>query len=246
MVDNAAQHTIGWYRARLGNITGSMVGVLMKEGRGYTFTDTAKTYLYQLAAERTMNPAIVDDDERFEDYIRQSDITTRAMRWGTEKEEEARDLYARVRRVNVVELGSCRHPSIPHFASSPDGFCYDEDSRVKTCLEIKCPVQSTFMRYVHEVHDNDTLLSVKPEYFYQCMAHMMVTGSTQTDFIAYCPWQRIPMHITRIMADESVFSKMENRIALANAFIDEVTNTKKIAIKERWKQTSPYKNISLN
>lgn len=227
MVDNAAQHTLGWYRTRLGNITGSMVGVLMKEGRNSPFTDTAKTYLYQLAAERTMNPVIVDDDERFEDYIRQTDITTRAMRWGTEMEEEARDLYTRLRRVHVVELGSCRHPSIPHFASSPDGFCYDEDSGVKTCLEIKCPAQSTFMRYLHEVRDNSTLLLAKPEYFYQCMAHMMVTGSTQTDFIVYCPWQQHPLHITRIHADEAVFSKMEKRIVLANAFIDSVTSNLK-------------------
>ena len=160
----------------------------------------------------------------FEDYIRQTDTTTRAMRWGTEKEEEARDLYASLYKVHVVELGSCRHPYIPNFASSPDGFSYDEDSVVKTCLEIKCPVQSTFMRYVHEVHDNATLLRAKPEYFYQCMAHMMVTGAAQTDFIVYCPWQLNPLHVSRITADGMVFSKMEKRIGLANAFIDSITS----------------------
>ena len=224
MTANAAQHTPDWYRSRLGNITGSMVGVLMKYPRGKKegFTDTAMAYLYQLAAERTMNPAIVDDDTLFGEYLRQVDATTKAMRWGTEQEQYARALYARKCSVRVVEVGSIQHPSIPHFASSPDGFCYDEESGVKTCLEIKCPVQSTFMRYVHEVHDNATLLSVKPEYFYQCMAHMMVTGAEQTDFIVYCPWQRTPLHTTRILADEAVFRKVEERVMEANKIIDSI------------------------
>ena len=241
MVENAAQHTLDWYRARLGNITGSMVGVLMKEGRGDTFTDAARTYLYQLAAERMMNPAIVDDDEWFEDYIRQTGAPTPAMRWGTEKEEEARDLYASLYKAHVVELGSCRHPSIPRFASSPDGFSYDEDSGIKTCLEIKCPIQSTFMRYVHEVRDNATLLRAKPEYFYQCMAHMMVTNAAQTDFIVYCPWQLNPLHVSRITADEAVFSKMEKRIGLANAFIDSITSNLKGQTYEQqlFRETEP-------
>lgn len=64
-----AQHTLEWYRKRLGKITGSRVGDLMKTSRkkDEMFGDTAKSYIYQLAAERDMNPAIVEDDELFED-----------------------------------------------------------------------------------------------------------------------------------------------------------------------------------
>lgn len=42
-----AQHTIEWYRKRLGCITGSECGVLMKSGRNGCFSDAAKTYIYQ-------------------------------------------------------------------------------------------------------------------------------------------------------------------------------------------------------
>lgn len=41
-----AQHTIEWYRKRLGCITGSECGVLMKSGRNDRFSDAAKTYIY--------------------------------------------------------------------------------------------------------------------------------------------------------------------------------------------------------
>ena len=58
MIDNAAQHTIAWFRARHGNITGSNVGLLMKSGRTDIFSETGKSYIYQIASERAMNPAI--------------------------------------------------------------------------------------------------------------------------------------------------------------------------------------------
>jgi hypothetical protein len=123
-----------------------------------------------------------------------------------------------------VEVGSCKHPTIPHFASSPDGFYYDENTGIKSCLEIKCPNQATFMRYKNEIYDNASLLSVKYEYFYQCMAHMMCTGAKEVYFIAYNPYQSDPIHIVRILPDEKIFAEMERRIRLANDMIDKIIN----------------------
>lgn len=228
MTANAAQHTPGWYRSRLGNITGSMVGVLMKYPRGKEdgFTDTAMNYLYQLAAERTMNPAIVDDDTLFAEYLQQVDATTKAMRWGTEQEQYARALYARKCSVQVVEVGSIPHPSIPHFASSPDGFGYDDQSGTKTCVEIKCPTQATYMKYRHELLAGGSLLGVKPEYYYQCMAHMMCTGALCTDFVAYCPFQAEPLLVIPVWEDVAVFRKVEERVMEANKIIDSIIGNK--------------------
>ena len=72
MIDNAAQHTIAWFRARHGNITGSNVGLLMKSGRTDIFSETGKSYIYQIASERAMNPAIVNDDSQFAEYLKQT------------------------------------------------------------------------------------------------------------------------------------------------------------------------------
>ena len=53
-----AQHTLGWFRARCGHITGSNVGLLMKSGRTETFSETGKSYLYQVAAERATKESL--------------------------------------------------------------------------------------------------------------------------------------------------------------------------------------------
>ena len=62
------QHSIEWFRKRLGNFTGSQIGLLMKKGKSDYFSDTAKTYIYQVASERDMNPEIINDDVEFEKY----------------------------------------------------------------------------------------------------------------------------------------------------------------------------------
>lgn len=212
------QHSLGWFRARLGNITGSQVGRLMKKGRNSYFSDDAMGYIYQLAAERNMNRKIVDDDDAFEEYLQQVNVATKAMQYGTMMEAEAREAYCFVRMIESYEVGLCKHFDIPNFASSPDGIVIEDGERVT--LEIKCPTQSVFMRYASEVKDNDTLLKVKPEYFYQCMAHIMCLASIRTDFITYCPFQDNPLHIVPIYPDNKVFEEMEERINKANELIN--------------------------
>lgn len=216
---NYEQHSLGWYRARLGNITGSMVGVIMKSGKGKTFSDTAESYLYKLIAERTMKPELIADDELFEEYLHQVNVSTKAMQWGTDQEANARSLYELLFNVHCVELGSCKHPTIEHFASSPDGFLYNEDTGEKICLEIKCPTQETFIKYC-QIETPEDLKKVKPEYYWQCMAHMACTESNRTDFIAYCPWQSNPIHVVQIPRDEAEITSMLDRVRLANEFIN--------------------------
>lgn len=218
------QHSLEWYRKRLGCITGSQVGLLMKSGRSKSdmFGETAKSYIYSVAAERDMNPVIINDDELFEEYLKQVDVSSKAMRWGNEQEENARILYEKITGRHIVEVGSCKHPTIENFASSPDGFFYDENTGEKGCLEIKCPNQSTFMRYMDEVKDNGSLLTTKPEYFFQCQAHMMATDSHWVDFVVYCPFQQHPIHIVRITPDYSCFAELEKRINAANDIINQI------------------------
>lgn len=62
MYDNKNQNTLEWFRQRLGNITGSAVGNLMVKPRakGETWSQTALSYLNQVAFERAMNPLVVE------------------------------------------------------------------------------------------------------------------------------------------------------------------------------------------
>lgn len=214
------QRTLEWFRARLGYITGSSVGSLIKSGRtkDKVFSDTALTYLYQLAGERSLNPEIVKDDAMFSFYLDQTTSTSKAMRFGTEQEENARNMYIQLTGRVVEEVGLCKHPFIPNLASSPDGITSDNDE--VGCLEIKCPTLSTYSKYVAEIHDNESLKKVNPDYYYQCQNHMGCTNTTFCDFVTYCPFVENPMHIVRIYRDEVAIALIAERVALAEVVIE--------------------------
>lgn len=215
------QHSLGWHRARLGMITGSRVGVLTGRKRGTDeFNDTALAYIYEVAATRYMNEKIVEDDNLFTDYLEQTNFETRAMAWGTLQEENARKLYARIKGVEVQERGSVEHPDILFFASSPDGYISKGKDGKSGCLEIKCPKQATFMKYRAEVKDGESLRKVNKEYYYQCQSHMMCTGADWCDFVAYCPYQKKPIHIVRVLPDKEAFEEIENNVNKANEIIN--------------------------
>ena len=65
-------------------------------------------------------------------------FTNDAMRWGTEKEPDARAAYEAKTSVLVDEVGIIDHPFLPMCAASPDGLI-DIDGM----LEIKCPNTAT-------------------------------------------------------------------------------------------------------
>ena len=215
------QRTLEWYRARLGYITGSQVGSLMKSGRtkDKVFSDTALTYLYQLAGERSLNPEIVKDDNMFTFYLEQTTSQSKAMRFGTEQEENARAMYVTITGREVKEVGLCHHPKIKYLASSPDGITADGD--VMGCVEIKCPTLSTYSKYVAEIHDNESLKKVNPDYYYQCQNHMACTEAQFCDFIVYFPFVENPIHIVRIQRDEDAIALIMERVELAEQIIEE-------------------------
>lgn len=221
MVENIIeQRSLDWFRARLGNITGSRCGDLMKTGRkkDETFGDVAKTYMLQLAAERSMNPEVVNDDEIFSQYVEITSATSKAMRFGTEQEDNAKQLFEKLAGVRVEEVSSCRHDTLPHFAASPDGLIYS-DLRPIACVEVKCPKQETFMKYATEIHDAASLKTVKPEYYWQTMAEMECTGTSLCYFVAYSPWERSPLHVAEIRKQDDDVALLLERVALANDYI---------------------------
>ncbi len=226
MIDIATeQRTPAWFRVRLGHITGSRCGDLMKSGRKKEeiFSETAKSYIYQLAAERMMNPAVVNDDELFGQYLDTVQVTSKAMRFGTEQEDNAKALFEKMSGLHVQEVSSCTHDTIPNFAASPDGVIF-EDMRPIACVEVKCPEQKTYLKYVTDIHDAESLKAVKPEYYWQVQAEMECTGTALCYFIAYCPWQTNPIHvvpIARVIADAKLLTE---RVQLANETIEHIIN----------------------
>ena len=214
------QHSLQWYRARLGKITGSRVGVIYGRGRGAEFSKTAFTYLHSVAAERMIPEEVVQSDELFSQYVAETDVTSRAMRIGSEREQEARTLYSIISGFDVEEAPSFDHPEIPGFSSSPDGIVRDSGGDVAGALEIKCPSPHVYMEYLTKVQTPSDLRTYNPEYFWQCVAHIMVTGALWCDFAVYNPFNREPLHVIRINAEDEYISALRPRIETALEYID--------------------------
>ena len=221
-----AQHTLQWYRKRIGCFTGSRVGNLMVAGRkkDEMFGKTAMSYIYEVAAERDINPEILSSDILFQDYLDQTSITSKDMRWGTDQEPYARLRYEKETGRRIVEVGSCLHKTIPHFSSSPDGFfCGDGE---KGCIEIKSPKIATFLSYKLNVHDGQSLKDTEPMYYWQCQSHMVCTEAEWCDFVAWCPFLSHPVHIARIELNSEDVQQLTDRIMAANALVDEILKEK--------------------
>ena len=224
MNDIDGQHSLAWFRSRLGLITGSAVGNIMRSSRstGQPFGDTAIAYLRQLAAERMMNPAVVDDDDLFAQYIEATDISSRAMRFGSDMEQYARDLFVKTTGFTVRQVGSARHGTIPNFAASPDGLVYNDEDRVTAVLEIKCPKQGTFIHYAAAVHDAPSLKKANPMYYWQTLSEMMCVDVPLCYFCVYCPWQSTPLHTARILRDTEAEEQLTERVLLADEYIEQL------------------------
>lgn len=229
MIDSSIeQRSVGWFRERLGCVTGSRCSELMGKGRGKDaeWSQTALTYIYQLAGERMFNPAFLEDDEVFQDYIDTTSHTTKAMQWGVEQEEAAKSLFMQIEFADgeseLSEVSSCKHNTIDWFAASPDGIVLDRRDGKMKVLEVKCPSVATYMKYRSQIKDAESLKSVESKYFYQMMAEMACTGTEMGFFVVYQPWLSSPIHIARIERDDETVKELEERVVKANTIIDEI------------------------
>lgn len=229
ITENVEQRSLEWHRMRCGCITGSKVADIMKSGRkkDEVFSETAKAYLFQVAGERMFNPAFLNDDDIFQDYIDQVSVNTKAMQWGADQEDAAKALYMKMNfpEGEMAELSSCKHDTIPYFAASPDGAIYCRDGEDLKIIEVKCPNINTYMKYRTLIHDAASLKETEPKYYWQMMAEMSCTGAKGGVFIVYCPWLTKPIHWAEIERVEDDINLMEQRVILANDFINKITDS---------------------
>ena len=219
---SAPQHTNDWHRQRHGNFTGSQVGRLMKSGRAKAdiFSADAKKYMLKILGERDVPTSVLMDDEQYENYLKLTSVTSKAMAWGNDKEPEARQLYEELTGNKVTTTGALWLPELKGFADSPDGLVLDKDG----CIEIKCPTPETYTQYKYFISDAASLKEVNDVYYWQVFAHLLATGAAWCDWIAYMPFDSKPLHIVRIERDEAVIAQLVERIGMANEYIESIKN----------------------
>ena len=217
------QRDLAWFRCRIGCFTGSKIGDLMKSGKKkeQIFGETALSYIFKIAAERMINPVFIKDDDLFGQYIESQQIYSKAIVWGQEQEENAKDLLMKKNpEWELADVSSCKHDTIPHFAASPDAIVYDRKKLM--VVEIKSPQPPTFTRYLVQIRDNESLQKIEPNYYYQMMAEMACTNAESGIFVAYCPWLVKPIHIVPIERDEEAIKAIEERVVKANEIVEQI------------------------
>lgn len=225
------QRSLDWFRIRLGNFTGSKVGDLMVKGKSKddVFGKTALSYINQVASERLLSKAVVDDDAFFQQYLDQVTTSTKEMRWGIDQEDACRSLFSKLIGKKIVDASSCKHPVVAHFASSPDGVIADSENSL-IAVEIKCPKPSTYVDYL-SVNDAKSLKDVNSTYYWQCFAHMACTGADATYFVVYNPFMQTPIHYIKIDRDEDVINSIIERVKLADIEVSKILLANKVQAK---------------
>ncbi len=171
-----------WYAARLGKVTASCFSDATSSGRGSNPSVTRKNYMLRLVAERmTGLPA--------ESY------SNKAMEWGSEAEQDAREYYEALNGCEVRQIGFIERDE--NVGGSPDGLVGDDG-----LLEIKCPFPTTHIKYI--------LADKMPaEYVKQVQGNLWVAERKWCDFISYDPRVRQrPYFCKRVYRDEDYIKKL--------------------------------------
>lgn len=214
------QNTNDWYKARLGHFTGSQVGRLMKKGRGKDaeWSADAITYIKEVVAERLINPVILDIEDLFDQYLDMTQASSKMIAWGHDNEDKALGAYTSITKNKVTHCGSLPHETIGSFWDSPDGIILDANGVV----EVKCPAPKTHADYLINVRTPEDLLALKPEYYWQAIAHMAVTGTEWCDWMSYCPFLKPSLFVLTIERIDGEIARLIERISKAEEMASEM------------------------
>lgn len=166
---NEQQRTEQWHGDRLGRFSASQFYRLMTEPKlkadkeAGNLSQGAMTYVYECVAEKlTGKKAKEDFSSRFTEY-------------GVMMEPIAKGIYNAVFDVSIED--SDYIPRDEYSGGSPDGLVGEDGA-----VEIKCPYTIT-SHLEHSLND----LRDKPDYFWQCIGYLLITGRKWIDFVSYNP-----------------------------------------------------------
>ena len=200
IVDHVEQGTDEWHEMRRGVITASRFKDVISKGRGNAPSKTRQSYMLELAAE-----SLTGQVEHFE--------PNKYMKWGTEKEPEAKSMYELITDNEVAEVAFIKHDTL-NCGVSPDGLI-DTDGG----LEIKCPKTTTQI---------ETFLSgnMPSQHKAQVQGCLWVTEREWWDFVSFDP--RIvgesSLFTVRVERDEDYIASMAEQISLFDSELQSLIN----------------------
>jgi hypothetical protein len=190
----APQGSAEWRAARLGKITASQFGKIVTPVRGQASTSKgACQYIREVAAEILTGRSVEQP-------------VTRAMQWGIDHEQSARELYEALHKCDVQQVGFVHHPEEPFVGGSPD-FLVGLDGGG----EIKCPENPA-------IHIGYAIDGMPSEHTPQVQGGLWLTHRKWWDFVSYHPWFgdiKQALVIQRIERDEAYIERLEEAVFTA-------------------------------
>ena len=203
-----------WLQDRCGLITSSNIYKIIGKGRAKDklFTDSGESYLNQVVHE-SITGQVADE------------VTSKAMEWGIQHEVLA-----------IEALRSSKYPDIEHYGvdnpriyksfsneyhgGSPDFVC--TVNGIKTVGEIKCPYTGSNVIELLGYNIEDDIKSNYPEYYWQVLSNMMLTGASEGLLCIFDPRMTINKikHISVYGRNEDM-ELLTERLELAKKFINE-------------------------
>lgn len=188
-IHNFEQHSDDWYKIRLGKFTASNAGTIKTAGQGL------ETLCFDLAAEILTGKG-------------KDNFQTPAMEQGNLLEDNARTLFEMQTGLSVEQVGFCEQDE--YTGCSPDGLIGDDAG-----LEIKCPQDNTFARYLFDD-------KIKPEYYAQMQMNMLITGRKKWFYVVYNPHFNPAIIIKEVPADDECQKAIADGIAKGKARLTEI------------------------
>jgi hypothetical protein len=214
IVSEHPQGTPGWFKDRLGFVTGSVVKAVfatIKSGEAAARADLRVDLCLQL---------ITGD-------VPEQGFKSLEMIWGTEKEPLARLAYEMATGNDVEESGFVYLADGTKAGCSVDGFTKD-GGRIGL-VEFKCPKSKTHWNYIKDG-------KAPAEYMPQIVHNLWITGAEFCDFMSFDP--RMPeglqTFLIRVERDEAA---IQAHAAGVMEFLETV-KAEEASMRARMKQTS--------
>jgi hypothetical protein len=202
MTADLVQRSDEWRMARVGHVTASKVGHIVKMNQNGKASKKRADYLDLVVAERLTGQP--------QDWQEIRSLEERAK-----LEPEARGWYSLMTGNDVDEVGFIKHPTIEFAGASPDGTI-----RRAGGLEIKCLDAKNHLKlFFANMRD-----SVLEEYLPQVHFNMACTGRKWWDLISYNKTvreERMRMFRLTIKRDEEVIRLLESAVIDFLAEVDE-------------------------
>lgn len=150
-----------WLKARLGMITGTRLKSVMAGAQAQ------ETLMYELLAEQLSG-------------VQETVWVNDAMRWGTEHEEEAVQMFEKGKRIKSEAVGFCISDEFSFLGLSPDRLVKTKGVFTKA-IEVKCPTTKTAIKYRYDG-------AIPKEYKWQVVNYFLVCETLKSlDFVVYDP-----------------------------------------------------------